>query len=304
MIRLALAMAVLGALAEPAFAGGNAPGQAARAELAASSDSDGNQTVKTGLGWDWRHAGPDQWSGVKVQHARFSGDGWSRQEQRVYLAAAGLAGSWRWQGQLGSNGHRLLGNASIHSDDAYRKEFFVERDVLETRQGVRNGWVQTYVGGALDIPLSARWSATTLAGLQDFGVGDNLRSHLRANLVYALLPQQGISLQLRTRYYHDRHTGEGDYYAPGDYRQALGVVAWRRYIGGTQWHARAGLGRQRGGEDAWRQARLLELGVETPHWKQAWLRLDAGYTDTPALNGSSDSGYAYRYAQLQLRAAF
>lgn len=304
MIRTLLTLAVLGALAAPAFAADDAIDQAARADLTVSSDSDGNQTIKAGLGWDWRYAAPDQWSGLQLQRVRFSGRGWSKQEQRAYLSGAGLAGRWAWEGDIGTNGHRLLGSASIHSDDAYRKEFFVERDVLETRQGIRDGWVQTYAGGALDIPLSERWSATTLAGLQDFGVGSNLRSHLRANLVFALLPQQGISVQLRTRYYHDSQTGEGDYYAPGTYRQALGVLAWRRYIGGTQWYARAGLGRQQSGDDAWRQARLLELGVETPRWKQAWLRLDAGYTDTPALNGSSDDGYDYRYAQLQLRYAF
>ncbi|WDS37080.1 hypothetical protein [Pseudoxanthomonas sp.] len=303
-MRNLITIAVLAALGAPAFAADDSAHQAVRADLVLGSDSDGNQTLKSNLGWDWRYVAPDQWSGVQVQDARFSGDGWHKQEQRVYLSGAGLAGAWRWEGDVGSNGHRLLGNASIHSEDAYRKEFFVERDVLETQRGVRNGWVQTYAGGALDLPLSERWSATTLAALQDFGVGDNLRSHLRANLVYALLPQQGISMQLRTRYYHDSHTGEGDYYAPGTYRQAMGVLAWRRYIGGTQWYARAGLGRQQSGDDAWRQARLLEFGVETPRWKQAWLRLDAGYTDTPAINGSSDSGYNYRYMQLQLRYAF
>ncbi len=298
------ALAMVCALVPAAAAAQAQDRQAARAGVMASSDSDGNHTTKTSLGWDWRYAAPDQWSGVQVQDARFSGDGWRKQEQRVYLDAAGAARSWRWEGKVGSNGHRLLGSGTIHSQDAYRKEFFAERDVLETRQGVRHGWVQTYAGAALDLPLSERWSGTVLGGLQDFGVGDNLRTHVRANLTFALLPQQGLSLQLRTRYFHDSHTGEADYFAPGDYRQALGVLAWRRYVGGHQWFARGGLGRQRSGDDAWRQARLLEFGVDTARWKQAWLRLDAGYSDTPAINGSTDSGYAYRYAQLQLRYAF
>lgn len=305
MSRALMTLAVLCALAPAALAQEREQArQAVASEVMASSDSDGNHTTKVSLGWDWRYAAPDQWSGVQVQDADFRGDGWRKREQRVYLAGAGAAGSWRWEGKLGSNGDRLLGSGSIHSQDPYRKELFVERDVLETRQGVRHGWVQTYAGAALDVPFSDRWSGTVLGALQDFGVGDNLRAHLRAYLIYALLPQQGLSLQLRTRYYHDSHTGEADYYTPGEYRQALGVLAWRRNVGGYQWYARAGLGRQRSGSDAWRQARLLEFGLDTPHWKQAWLRLDAGYSDMPAINGSADSGYDYRYALLQLRYAF
>lgn len=299
-----IGLAMLAALSATAQAASETPDRALQAQVFLGSDSDGNQTLKTGVSGDWTYTSYDQWSGVTVQDARFSGDGWRREEGRLFLTGAGHAGEWRWQGSVGSNGHRLLGSGTIHSEDALRKEFFVERDVLETRQGVRNGWVQTYAGAALDLPFSERWNATVLGGVQDFGVGDNLRTHLRANLVYAFLPQQGLSLQLRTRYYHDSHVREADYYTPGNYHQAMGVLAWRRYIGGTQWYARAGLGRQRSGQENWRQARLLEGGVETPRWKQAWLRLDAGYSDMPAINGSSDRGYNYRFVQLELRYAF
>jgi hypothetical protein len=278
--------------------------QALRADAWISSDADGNETQKLALGWDFSHRDHDHWWGAKIEHARFSGDGWSESERRVYVDGAGTLGQWRWEGKAGSNGEDLLGSFAVHSQDPWRKEFFVERDTLETREGAQRGLVQTFAGASLDMPLSQRWSATALAGAQDFGAGDNLRTHLRGNLVYALAPEQGVSVQLRARYYRNSEAFEGDYYSPPWYGEALGVLAWRRHIGGYQWSARAGWGRQRSaGEDS-KRARMLGASLETPRRKNAWLRLDAGYTDTPVLTATGTGSYAYRYAQVQAVVAF
>ena len=280
---LALAAAAPAALAQAETEGTT---QAVRTDLWVGSDADGNEARKLALGWDVDHRDIEHWWGVKVEHARFSGRGWRR------------------DGDVGTNGDALIGRASIHSLDAYRKEFFIERDVLETRNGVAQGWVQTFAGAGIDVPMGERWSASGVAGLQDFGVGDNLRTHLRGNVVFAVAPEQGLSLQLRTRYYRNSEPREADYYSPRWYGEALGVVGWRRHVGGYQYTARAGLGRQRSAGDTSKRARMLEVGVETPRWKDAWLRLDAGYTDTPVLTDTGTDSYSYRYLRLQAFVAF
>jgi len=299
--------ALLMVLSLPAMAaaGDDVPAHGAlRPEAWISSDADGNETQRYALGWDVSHRDLDHWWGAKIEHSRFSGDGWSETEQRVYVGGAGELGQWRWDGDVGTNGDDLLGNFSLHSQDPWRKEFFVERGTLETREGTERGLVNTFAGASIDMPLAPRWSATALAGVQDFGAGDNLRSHLRGNLVYSLLPEQGVSLQLRTRYYRNSEAFEGDYYSPPWYGEALGVLALRRHVGGYQWTARAGWGRQRSSGEGWKRARMLEVGMESPHWKDAWLRLDAGYTDTPVLTDQGTGSYAYRYLQLQAVVAF
>lgn len=279
--------------------------QAVRTDVWVGSDADGNEARKLALGWDIEHRDIEHWWGVKVEHARFSGRGWHDGQDRIFLSGAGDAGSqWQWEGDVGTNGDDLIGRASIHSRDAYRKEFFIERDVLETRNGVAQGWVQTFAGAGIDVPMGDRWSASGVAGVQDFDVGDNLRTHLRGNLVFAVAPEQGLSLQLRTRYYRNSEPREADYYSPRWYGEALGVVGWRRYVGGYQYTARAGVGRQRSAGDSSKRARMLEVGMETPRWKNAWLRLDAGYTDTPVLTDTGAESYSYRYARLQAFVAF
>ncbi|WP_374603786.1 hypothetical protein [Arenimonas sp.] len=294
-VHAVLATALLAAL--PVLA--QASGPALRAEGFGSSDSDGNDVWRASLGWDVSRRDIEHWWGMRVEHARFSGTGWDHQEQRLFVRAAGGEGGWRWQGEAGSNGHDLLGSASVYSTDEKRKEFFLERDVLETRQGVGQGLVHTFAGAAIDWPLSGRWTATGLAGLQDFG-GANLRRHLRANLVYALVPEQGLSLQLRLRQFNDSDPGEADYFAPGRYRQALGVVSVRRFFGGGyQLRATAGYGRQDFTGVGSQPSRLLELDFQTPKDRGHFLRVVAGYSDAPGNGASQGAGYRYRYARVE-----
>lgn len=291
-----LPAALLLAATLPALAG--EPGPALRSELFASSDADGNRALRAAAGWDVERRDIEHWWGFKAERVRFAGPGWREADERLFVRGAGGEGRWRWQAEAGTDGDALLGSASVFSDEPRRKEFFLERDVLETREGLRLGRVHTFAGAALDWPLSARWSASGLAGLQDFG-GDNLRRHLRANLVYALAPGQGLSLQLRLRQFNDSQARELDYFAPGRYRQALGVVSMRRFVGGYQWRVTAGAGRQDFTGAGSQASRLLELDFQTPKDRGHYLRASAGYTDAPAATGSGGDGYHYRYARLE-----
>jgi hypothetical protein len=303
-LRTWLAAACIASAMPVAAQDGGTARQAVRADAWVSSDAEGNETRKLALGWDIAHRDLQHWWGMKVERARFSGDGWSDTSDRIYLAGAGERGGWLWEGDLGTDGDDVIGRASIHSQDARRKELFFERDVLETRGGVANGWMQTFAGAAIDLPMGDRWSATLLGGAQDFGTGSNLRTHARGNLVYAVAPEQGLSLQLRTRYFHNSDPREADYFSPPWYGEAMGVAGWRRHVGGYQWRALAGLGRQRSAGEDWKRARMLQVGLETPRWKDAWLRVDAGYSDTPVLTDSGEGSYSYRYLQVQGVVAF
>ena len=307
-----LALACLSGLA-PA-ADGNDDGdesyQALRPELVLSNDADDNEARKLSLGWDAWRQDHQRWVGVEVQDARFSGEGWSHDEQRVYLRAAGLFGeapasddTWRWQARVGSNGDELLGNATFNTDGPRRREIFIERDLLETEQGIARSQVYTLAGAAIDHPFGERTSGTALAALQDFDDG-NLRSHLRGNLVYAALPEHGISVQLRGRYYGNSDPYLGGYYSPEWYGEALGVLALRRVVGGHAWRAVAGFGRQRSSDEDWKRARMFELGYESPRWRRSWLRVNAGYTDTPVATSTGTGNYSYRYVMLESVVAF
>src|SRR5690606_40146601 len=87
-------------------------------------------------------------------------------KERVFLRYADTGGHWAWNTQVGTDGDTVIGAASIHDDAAFRKEFFIERDSVETPRGVKEGIYYTFAGAALDLPVVDRNSFTLSAGSQ------------------------------------------------------------------------------------------------------------------------------------------
>lgn len=307
----AWAIFALCAIAVPgSVLGESTTGQALRLDAFHSSDADGAELTRLGLGWDVSRRDREHWAGVKVEQVRFAEDGWSRHEQRIHLQAAGTLGNgeidddtWRWRVSPGTNGDTLLGSASLNTEGARRRELFLERDLLETRLGVERGQVVTFLGAAIDHPLGSRGSITGLAGWQDFDDG-NQRLHLRGTGVVSVWPGQGLSLQLRTRYYRNSEPGLGGYFSPSWYADVIPAVGWRRFLSGHHFNAVAGVGRQRTGEEDWRRARLFQVGYESPRWRDTWVRVDAGYSDTPGTGSTGGDGYNYRFIRFEAVLAF
>ena len=104
---------------------------------------------------------------------------------------------------------------------------------------------------------------------------------------------------LLDRQFNDSNPRELDYFAPGRYRQALGVVSMRRFVGGYQWRATAGLGRQDFTGVGSQPSRLLEVDFQTPKHRGHYLRATAGYSDAPADGSAGGEGYRYRYLRFE-----
>lgn len=284
--------------------------QALRLDGFHSSDADGAELTRAGIGWDFSRRDREHWVGVKAEQARFVENGWSHQEQRLYVQAAGTLGdgevdddTWRWRISPGTNGDTLLGSAALNTEGVGRRELFIERDLLETRAGVEREQVVTFIGAAVDRPLGAHGSVTGLVGWQHFDDG-NQRLHLRGTGVVPVWREQGLSLQLRTRYYRNSDPYLGGYFSPSWYADVIPAVGWRRFLSGQQVNAVVGVGRQRTGEEGWKRARLLQVGYESPRWHDSWIRVDAGYSDTPGTGGSAGDGYNYRFIRLEAVVAF
>ena len=288
------------ALAVPAAAeaqdpvGGSAP--VVGADLFYSSDAEDTEVLKTGINFDLRRRGPGRYWGVRIERARFTPlGGPEKTMERAYIRAADTAGAWTWRATVGTDGHTILGSASIHDDSRFRKELFVERDIVETPLGISRGIYYTFAGAAIDLPADDRNILTIFVGLQPF-TGDNTRTHLRANYVHVVKPKWGLSAQVRTRYFHSSEPGEFDYYSPRWYAEVLPVVQVRRFVGGWQLLGAAGYGAQRDSESGWRSSRYLNASVTSPAFQKNWA-FTGGllYTNTPV-----STGFTYRYLQFSI----
>ncbi|QIK79564.1 hypothetical protein G7077_12255 [Sphingomonas piscis] len=177
------------------------------ADVSYSTDADETEVLKAGVNLDIRSVGPEDYVGFRIEKVRFNpvGAGWQG-DNRVYVRASSSQGEWKGAAQVGTDGHNVIGSASLHDEAAVRKEFFIERDILETRQGLSRGLYYTILGAAVDIPADDRNIFTVLGAVQTF-TGENVRRHLRLNYVHVLDPGLGLTAQVRTRYFRNSDPG-------------------------------------------------------------------------------------------------
>lgn len=260
-----------------------------------SSDADHTTVLKLGTNFDWINQGDKRVRGFRLEEARFKPLGGKTTDfQRAYLRYADASAHLAWNVQLGSDGHTVIGSANIYDDSKWRKEAFVERDIIETPRGVGQGIYYTFAGGALDVPLGGRDSGTVVLGAQAF-TGRNVRLHVRAAYIHTLKREWGLTAQLRTRYFRSTVPGEYDYFSPKWYVETLPVIQLRRYDHGWRYLLAAGFGAQRDANSAWRSSRYLSGRVTTPASKPLQLKASVLYSNTPV-----GSGYVYDYLQGSL----
>lgn len=299
MLRASLVPAAAVALSAAASAQQLPLAPAAGGEVFVSTDSDDTRVVRAAIDFDLRNQGPERRLGVRLEKAWYDPvDSGTRERERVFLQAADVAGGWNWSARIGTDGDSVIGAASVHDNARFRKEFFIERDIVETQQGIDNGIYSTFAGAAIDFPASERSVFTALAGVQEF-TGDNVRFHLRGNAVHVIDPEIGLSAQLRGRYFHSTEPGEFDYYSPRWYAQLLSVAQIRRFVGGWELVGAGGIGLQRDSASDWRRSDYLHARVRSPRNSQNW-SVQGELTFTNAPSDSAAAGGSYRYVQTRL----
>lgn len=294
-MRLSVAFAAL-AVAAPLYGQDveeAASRQAVGTDLFYSSGSDETEVLSIGINYDFRAISADEYAGVTLERAWYNPAGLREERRDRYFVRAGHEfGNWQMKARVGTDGDSLVGSLSLNDRSRYRKELFIERDIIEARQGLAQGIYSTFVGAAIDLPTDERNVFTTLVGVQEFS-GENVRLHLRGNYVHVVKPELGLSLQLRSRWFRNSEPGEFDYYSPRWYAEILPVVQVRRFTRGWELVGAGGLGIQRDSSSDWRESRYLHARVRSPLEGAAW-RFNAAltYTNTPSNNGDV-SGYSY-----------
>jgi hypothetical protein len=270
------------------------PRHAMGGEFFYSADSDKTEVAKGAMDLDLRSISQSRYLGVRLERAWFNPNatGW-RSRDRIYLRAADEIGDWQVRARVGTDGDTIIGAISVNDNARMRKEFFVERDIVETRLGLERGIYSTFAGAAVDLPADDRNVFTGFAGVQSF-TGENVRLHLRGSYVHVVRPEWGLSGQLRGRYFHSSHPGEFDYYSPRWYAEVLPVLQIRRFVSGWELVGSGGLGAQRDSGSDWRSSRYAHARFRSPLGSSDWAANGAAtYTNTPSATSTSRAGYSY-----------
>jgi hypothetical protein len=269
------------------------PNHAVGADFFASTDADNTDVYRAGLNLDLHYRDQRDYLGLRVEKAWYRPLGLATVDKdRVFLRYADSTEKWGWNAQVGTDGDTIIGSAAIHDNAKFRKEFFIERDIVETPRGVNEGIYYTFVGAAIDLPVNDRNNFTVVAGAQEF-TGKNVRLHARANYVHVLKPELGLSAQLRTRYFHSTEPREYDYYSPRWYAQILPVLQMRRYSGGWRYMVAGGVGAQRDAVSDWSASYYAAAEVTSPEVGRDWfLKASILYNNIPQNSGAYDYGQA------------
>lgn len=274
---------------------------AAGVEAWLSEDSDGTSVQKL-LGralWDFE--GRDKYAGIALQHVRFDpARGEARENSRVYLDLADHLGrEWRWRARVGTDGETVLGSAELRRTD-WSQSFFLEREIVETDQGLTRGIYYTFIGASTDIAIDEANMLALTAGVQEFS-GENVRLHLRGRYIRSVKAEAGISAHLDARYYHSTRPGEFDYFSPEDFVRVLPLLQIRRGTNsGWTLLAAGGVGAQKSTGSEWAPARFAQARLESPPSDRNLHAFAELLYTNDSISGGTDYDYAMGRAGLTM----
>ncbi len=275
-------------------------------EVYVSSDSEGFLTNKYKASIYPLYKNADDFTGLQYQYNYFSQGNWNSTAEQYTLITKKInpRNGLGYNLNLGYNlegGYKLLTTDSNYSTmltDSTRAEVMVFRDRVETQNSIINGIYYTMGGVSIEQQVMERLSVVLFGGNLYFS-DTNTRPTLRAKLIYDLIPDYGITAQLRYRQYRDTNTNvANNYFNPDNYNESMVAFGMRKRIEGWMINGTAGVGQQSIDHGPSTTTQLYELALTSPiHANDVFFRTKAGYGKSAGFLGPN---YFYRYFMGEL----
>ena len=271
----------------------------------ASTDSEGFSTYRYRAGYYPLYEHGDKYTGIELLNNRFTQDSWSSSANQVTLITKAInpRTALGYSLNLGynvENGYKLLTTDSQYGfglTDSTRAEFVLNRDRVETQKSLINGIYYTLAGANIEQQVTDRLIVVGSAGEMFFS-DTNTRASMRLKFIYDLVPNYGVTAQLRYRQYHGSNTNvQNNYFNPGEYSESMLAVGIRKRIAGWTVNGTAGLGQQQVDQDPHTPTQLLEFAATSPNAEKIFFRTRLGYSKSAAFQGPD---YYYRYIMEDL----
>lgn len=271
-----------------------------------SSDSENFSTYKYRAGYIPLYEHGEKYTGITYQHNYFTQGNWnSTAEQYTLLTKAinprtGL-GYILNIGYNQQNGYKLVttdSNYGFRVTDTTKVEAFVNRDRVETQNALNNGIYYTMGGASIEQQIMERLSAI-VTGANMYFSDTNTRPILKAKLIYDLLPEYGLTAQLRYRQYRDTNTNvANNYFNPATYNETMIAFGFRKRVEGWVLSGTAGVGRQNVNQDPSTTTQLFEFAATSPvASNDYYFKTRLGYGKSAGFLGPN---YFYRYVMEEL----
>ena len=271
-----------------------------------ASDSEGFSTYKYNAGYLPLYEHGEKYTGVSYQHNYFTQSGWdSSAEVYTLLTKAinprtGLGYNLNVGYNL-ENGHKLVttdSNYGFRVTDSTKAELMLNRDRVETQNSLNNGIYYTLGAASVEQQVMERLTAIAMVGNMYFS-DTNTRPIVRAKLIYDLIPDYGLTAQLRYRQYRDTNTNVlNNYFNPSTYSETMIAFGARKRISGWMLSGTVGVGRQTVNQDPSTTTQLYELAATSPvASNDYYFKTRAGYGKSAGFLGPN---YFYRYLMEEI----
>jgi hypothetical protein len=266
-----------------------------------STDSAGFSTYRFRTAYYPLYEHGDKYTGVEYLHNQFTQGNWGSSANQLTLVSKAInpRTALGYNLNLGynvENRYTLLTTDSeygLRLTDSTTGEIVVNRDRVETQNSLINGVYYTLAGASIEQQLIDRLTLVGIGGGMFFS-DTNRRAYIRFKLIYDLIPESGITAQLRYRQYHDSNTSVANlyYFNPGEYTETMLVLGVKRRLSGWTLSGAAGLGQQRIDQEPGTSSQLAEFAVTSPYAGKIFFRARLGYSNSAEFFGPN---YSYRY---------
>jgi hypothetical protein len=271
-----------------------------------SSDSEGFSTYKYKAGYLPLYEHGEKYTGITYQQNYFTQGSWNSTGEQYTLMTKAInprtaLGYNLNIGYNTENGHQLVttdSNYGFRVTDSTKAEVMVNRDRVETQNALNNGIYYTLGGISIEQQVLERLTAI-LMGANMYFSDTNTRPIVRAKLIYDLVPDYGLTAQLRYRQYRDTNTNVvNNYFNPSSYNETMIAFGARKRIAGWMLSGTAGVGRQTVNQDPSTTTQLYEFAATSPvASNDYYFKTRVGYGKSAGFLGPN---YFYRYVMEEL----
>ena len=283
---------------------------AALGDVTVSGDADRFDSLRLRTGAFLRYESPYRYIGIAAQGTHYAQSGWNRDAPAILFLWRNqrrdtLAGTLAEGGVVRVAGrNRLIGDAtwSLRPSPRSGFEILAAGDLVETRRALDRATAYTFFGVSAERELTPRFTAIGLAAYQRFTDG-NERPHLRGRLIWLLVPEQGISAQVRWRQFQSQSLEErAVYFNPRRYHQwDAGMVVRKRHAGWF-WSGTVAAGREEIDGSIGRTTGVVELRTEGTLQRGVHIVLHAAYNRSAGF--AITERYWYRQAGVTVTVPF
>lgn len=176
-------------------------------------------------------------------------------------------------------------------------ELIAAGDVVGTREAIERSITYGLLAASVEQQFGQRLTGIALVGWQPFTDG-NSRTLFRARLILSLVPEHGLSAQVRWRQFASSDDGVTAYYNPERYRNWDAGFSLRRRVGTWLVAGLAGAGQERADGNQSQTTGIAELRAEGPLSGDMRLAVGLVYSSSAGFATSPDYWYSAVNASL------